>query len=502
MPNIEQNARNLYISRDYENALVLYRQLISRNSAREDLLIAAANCYDALGDKKNAVKLYKKAFRKNKKSLAAISNLATAYYEKGDLKKAEDCTLTSLKLDSLHAPSWINLGNIQYCRHDYQAALKSYLTASSVKKNYYIALINIANTYYDLKQFEEAVSYAQKALEIDSRSVMAYSIIGNSSLELEKYEAALEAFRQALKLDSSDAWLFNSLSQVCQKRGEWEDALKAALLAVDKSSEKDSHHINFGYLLYECSLEKGKKLAEKYAGIWLEKYPQNPIAAHMVKAVKSGVVPDRANDEYVRHIFDVFAEDFENVLDSLEYMAPQLINGFLQEFYGASKPRRLRILDAGCGTGLCGKFLKKYTCWRGLHGVDLSPKMLDVARAKKVYSKLWNCELNAFLQKHKKRYDLIVSGDVFTYFGDLKILFKNLADSLHKSGRLVFTVSEFSDDKNGCFLHPSGRFLHGENYVKKSLEESGFLVEKFQREKLRNEGEKPVWGFVVSAVKM
>ncbi len=502
MENQETAAKNFYHNKQYAEAAKLYEALIKKNPKNEFFYIACANSYDLAGDKKKSMTLYHKALKINKNSLTALSNLATSYYEINDFKNAEKYCLKSLKIDSANASSWVNLGNINYRNGNLYEALKDYLAASSVRRDYYIAEINIANTYYDLKKYKEALIYSRRALMLDSHSVMALSIMGNSLLELEKYEEALQAFSKALKLDSEDAWLFNSVSQVYQKKGEWEDALKAGWMAVEKSSDKDSHHINFGYLLYECSMENKDSDYEKYADKWLSQYPDNPIVLHMGNAVKNGIKLDRANDEYVKNIFDIFAEDFENVLDSLEYKAPEYISALMAEIYGDSLSRKLRILDAGCGTGLCGGFLKKYASFLGLHGVDLSEKMLEIAKRKKVYDRLWNKELITFVQERKNKYDLVVSADVFTYIGNLENLFENLFDSLKKNGRLIFTFSENQEDENDYVLHASGRFLHGKNYVKNMLEKSGFLIEKFERKKLRNEGDKSVFGFVVSASKI
>lgn len=96
----------------------------------------------------------------------------------------------------------------------------------------------------------------------------------------------------------------------------------------------------------------------------------------------------------------------------------------------------MRILDAGCGTGLCGDFLKKYASFRGLEGVDLSAGMLREAAAKKVYNKLICREITDWLNNVKARYGLVVSADVFTYIGDLENLFSALFGALKKTAAL------------------------------------------------------------------
>ena len=221
----------------------------------------------------------------------------------------------------------------------------------------------------------------------------------------------------------------------------------------------------------------------------------------MGKALSDGRSAPVAPPGYVRDIFDVFAPDFEQVLHSLEYRAPDLILGFLRDIYGEKKHPKMRILDAGCGTGLCGVFLKKYASFRGLEGVDLSAGMLREAAAKKVYNKLICREITDWLNNVKARYGLVVSADVFTYIGDLENLFSALFGALKKNGRVIFTVSENSLNDSDWFLHISGRFLHRREYIEKLLLQTGFELEKISREKLRNEGNSEVWGYVVAARK-
>lgn len=502
MQNLEDIAKRYYQHHEYLKALQAYRELIKQFPERDDLLITCANCYDVLNDKKTAIDFYKKAAGLNRKSVVALTNLATAYYEIGAYKEAENCCKKALKIDSENASAYINLGNIEYQKNSHEKALEYYQKAADIKPDYYIAEINLANTYHDMKKYQEAILHAQKSLKLDSYSQTAHTILGNSYFELEEFDKAVEAFLSALKLDSTDPWIYNSLSQAYQKKSLWKEALDCGWAAVEKGSDDDSHHINFGYMLYEAIMEHGDSTAKRYAKKWLQRFPNNPIVSHMANAVLDGTKMTAANDKYIKDIFDVFAPDFETVLTDLDYQAPTLIRGFLKEIYGEKPKSKLRILDAGCGTGLCAKFLKEYACWRGLDGVDLSEKMLEVAKSKKLYNKLISAELVSFLASKKKCYDLIVSADVFTYLGDLQKLFEAANGALKKNGRIIFTVTQNEVNEDDFFLHPSGRFLHRREYIEELLEKMNFSIEKISRERLRFEGEKEVMGFVVAAKKI
>ena len=63
-------------------------------------------------------------------------------------------------------------------------------------------------------------------------------------------------------------------------------------------------------------------------------------------------------------------------MERLDYHAPELLVASLMEVLGRGQPI-YDVLDAGCGTGLCGALLKPFA--RSLTGVDLSSGMLRKA---------------------------------------------------------------------------------------------------------------------------
>ena len=73
-----------------------------------------------------------------------------------------------------------------------------------------------------------------------------------------------------------------------------------------------------------------------------------------------------------------------------------------------------RILDAGCGTGLCGEALR-YHGFSNLSGVDLTQAMLDLAQRKQVYRQLQTVDLAQPLPFPDAAYDVICSAGVFSH---------------------------------------------------------------------------------------
>lgn len=440
-------------------------------------------------------------FLKLKSSPLALTNYSIDLYEEGNYKKAKKLCQKLVASDSTNYTAQINLGNIYFIEKSFDLAIEAYQKADLAKNDYYPIKINLANTYLEVENYEAAIAFAKEALKLDSTSFLALSILGNSFLALDRISEAVAALEKAIMLDSKDAWVFNSLSQAYQKNNEISKALKAGWQAIILSEKEDAQHINFGYLLYEAAMESQLGDSLHFADLWLRKFPENKIAQHMGNAVKNSSSIDRANEVYLQSIFDVFAKDFDSVLQGLEYQTPEHIFGFLREIYGEKPLKKMRILDAGCGTGLCGRYLKNYARFHSLEGVDLSPKMLEIAKQKQLYNRLVCEELNSYLGHSKGGYDLIVSADVFTYFGSLGELFKNLDSSLKKGGRVIFSISENTINDQDYFLHISGRFLHHYDYIKRLIKEQGFVLEKSIRVRLRAEGDQDVFGCVISIIK-
>jgi predicted TPR repeat methyltransferase len=101
-------------------------------------------------------------------------------------------------------------------------------------------------------------------------------------------------------------------------------------------------------------------------------------------------------------------------LAKLSYRAPALVAEMLKRS-GVDPSKRVHILDAGCGTGLCGPLVAPYAC--RLVGVDLSEGMLARARERDVYDVLVKGELTAYLEACTDTFDVIVSADTLVYFG-------------------------------------------------------------------------------------
>mmetsp|Transcript_27135 Transcript_27135/g.74411 ORF Transcript_27135/g.74411 Transcript_27135/m.74411 type:complete len:508 (-) Transcript_27135:94-1617(-) len=203
----------------------------------------------------------------------------------------------------------------------------------------------------------------------------------------------------------------------------------------------------------------------------------NVSAKHMLATVTADATMKRADNSYVKTLFDDYAQNFEHSLvEELGYDGyARLRRGFDRSFGGReSVPTFSSVLDAGCGTGLVGEQFRNISSH--LIGVDLSEAILD--EAEKLRPKLYDERIVGDVTeiiRQKKPLSLIVAADSFIYFGDLEPLFDSIREGLDDDAYIAFTLENVSDEDEAALqeskpdwrwqLTASGRFAHRDKYV-------------------------------------
>lgn len=213
-------------------------------------------------------------------------------------------------------------------------------------------------------------------------------------------------------------------------------------------------------------------------------------ADFMIAAMGGAETPERAPDDYVRAYFDWYAEGYDRHLtEALGFAVPALLHAAI----AASDPAAGGAgLDLGCGTGLTGAAIAPLV--GDLTGVDLSPAMLERARARGCYDRVVEAEVHAFLAgAPEASADLVVAGDVLVYVGDLAPLLRDVARALRPGGLFAATTEHGED---GVELAASGRYRHGVAAVERQAAAAGLAVVARTPATLRRELGAPVAGDV------
>ena len=413
------------------------------------------------------------------------------------LKGAEEIYRLILQSDPSQPDALHYLGVVSHQLGKGGDAAELIRRAIALQPAYVDAYNNLGNVLKEQGQLVDAERMYRKVIELRPESAEAYNNLGVALKEQRRYPEALDAYRKAIALDPAHADAWHNMGNAWRKQDNIEEALTAYRQAILLKPRHADAYKNMGRALYAAG--RAKEAVEVYQQ-WLKQDPDNPVVQHMLAASSGEGVPERASDGYVQRVFDDFSGSFDEVLKRLEYRAPQLIAEAVEQTMG-SPTAALDVVDAGCGTGLCGPHLKQYA--RHLVGVDLSPGMLAKASGRDAYDDLVAGELTAFLTTRQSDCDLIVSADTLCYFGSLDAVLRAAAGALRDDGHLMFTVehAQPEDTPQGFRINPHGRYSHTERYVRDMVSQGGLTVTSIREEALRKEGGNLVAGLVVVAHK-
>lgn len=358
---------------------------------------------------------------------------------------------------------------------------------------------NLGNVLVGAQRFDEAVTAYERSVALAGDQPAACDALNNLGTIHRKQgrlDAAEAACRRAVDVrpDFADAWY--NLSQALMAQGRIPDALVANSKAV---SLWPTHLQARNQVLRALLILGERDRAAQLYREWLVEEPGNPVVLHQLAACLGENAPDRASDAYVEQVFDSFAQSFDAKLEVLQYRAPELVAQAVERAVGDARPS-FDVVDLGCGTGLCGPLLKPWA--RTLAGCDLSVGMLRQARQRKVYDVLHKAELVYYLDTQPEHFDIAVSADTLCYFGDLTQAMRAAARALRRGGWLVYTVEALPDDTPLPHrLQANGRYAHAREHLRATLSDAGLQARALEPVTLRQEGGKPVPGWLVTAGK-
>ena len=386
--------------------------------------------------------------------LATLAAAAEAEYAQGRLSEAEAICRGLLRDDPDQPEALHLLGRLALEAGD--TALAQALIGRAIGRRPNAAAFHrsLGEVLQRTGRLEESLACLERALTLEPDSA-AYCRAGDAYQELGRLEEAAACFERAVTLDPSCVRAHLACALALQQQGRLEDAARA--------------------------LRRG-----------LDARPADAEMAFCLAALEGRSQPPRAPDAFIMRHFDRIAPSFDaHLRDRLRYRVPEVVAEQLDCVLGGQEHNR-DVLDAGCGTGLCGPLLRPLA--RRLVGVDLSTRMLERAGIRGVYDELRQGELTELLRRERAKYDLIVATDVLIYFGDLEPPFRAAARALRPDGLLAISVERSDHDE--YVLHAGARYAHSADYVRRVAAAAGLTDIVSVECALRLELGRPVAGLV------
>lgn len=487
--------------------------------------------------------------------------------QRGEPQRALELIGQALALDGQQAIAHCNLGAALQDLRRHQEALASYERALALRPEYPMALCNRGNALRHLGRCEEALNSYRAALALQPDYPEALCNLGLALQGLERHEEALDSFGAALGRRRDDADALHGAAVSLQALGRYSDALEGYERALRSRPAWAEAWSNRGSVLqrrheHEAALDSQRRALaldpasaraqlgcanalralgrrEEAAAAYRAALALGADAAtvdFMLAALGVQPAPAASPPEYVRALFDQYAQDFDqHLLGPLQYRTPQLLVDLLVSRLapagaaapdtaaqagspdgtavrgpsgapgagpGAGPAAALDVLDLGCGTGLCAPLLKPWA--RRLSGLDLSPQMLEKAASLRLYDELVCADMGPWLDRQQAAFDLIVAADVFVYAGALDAVLAAARQALRPGGWLAFSVEQAEAAGAGegegaaqdCQLRASGRYAHAAAYLRRLAAEQGWQGCELQAATLRLDQGQPVAGWL------
>lgn len=411
-----------------------------------------------------AIDLIASAIRCNPNNPEYFLNLGELLRDQDKLDEARKSVDIAIKLAPDRPAGWIKLGNLLRMERRYDEVLLTYEHAFTLDPNSAEASALSGGVLLELGRYEEALAKCDLSLAISADQAEALCVRGDCLRNLGRTAEAAVSYRRASELEPDRVSVWRLLGKVLEQLGDRDGAIKA--------------------------LRRARELD-----------PSDPFGAS-VELMRLGA--DELSEmpaAYVRLLFDQYATTFDSALvEKLGYRGPSVLFEAVRSACQAHrKPASFKCaIDLGCGTGLVAAAFAEIV--DRFIGIDLSPGMIEKARATGLYAQL---EVTDMLQGLRAMPDsgveLVLSADVMIYVADLIPVLKEASRVLASGGLLAFTVERHDGD--GFIMGEGRRYAHSASYVRASIEAAGLVVLQLEQQSIRHERGVPVPSLAIVAEK-
>jgi len=349
------------------------------------------------------------------------------------------------------------------------------------------ALLDDGARHYERGELADAEARYRDALALDPDHLGALNLLAHLLVDRGDPEAAIELLDHARALAPNLAPTHLGLGSAYAAAGYDELAIAAmeAAATLDASSTVPLERLARHHITHRRPREAIGLLRRV-----LRRDPAHEHARFLLAGLSGNEHIATAPAALVAELFDSYAPKFEeHLVAKLAYRVPADLAALVVAA-GHLPAAAWTVLDLGCGTGLAGLAFRAHA--RRLIGSDLSPRMIDHARARGIYDELHVEDLIATLGRAHADVDLIVAADVFIYVGALEAAFAAAAAALHPGGVLAYSTERSPGDD--VALLPSLRYAHADAYLARLAGAHGFTVVRAEPSILRVDHGDPIAG--------
>ncbi len=488
MAESQNNLGNIYrMKSDLEKAREAFDNALKINPNMTWAYVNKAILERSEGNSKAALDLLEKALQIEPDFIQALYQLSVENRLNKNFNKSIELIEKAIKLNSSIDFIWVEYGKVLNELKRSDEALNAFEKAIELNRFCTDAYFEKAALLENKNPTLSEQAY-RDVLRIDTNNTAAYNNLGSLLYRQNRVMEALEMYRNVFIIKPDDTSAAFNLAIALEDLQNFEEAAGLYFKILGQKQLQQEVHLRLANLL-PAWFETQPQMAKTYAAGWLKHFPDNPLAIHTNNALNGMSDSDDMDFAYTQTFYNAFADSYDEKMSLLKCQIPVLIE---KEIAGKNFEN---VLDLGCGTGACGKFLKAKT--KHLTGVDASQKMIEKADQRQLYDTLKTQDVLDFLQNTTTQFDLIIAADVFCYINKLNNIFKEAHKSLSHNGQFIFTVEKNEKD-NKTRLQSNGRYQHAPKTIIKQLNSAGFKNINVKDVILREENNQPCNGLLFS----
>lgn len=483
-PQHHNTLANLYKkNKQLDLAFSHYRQALLIN---DDYGVAMNNIgalHLKLGQLEDAARWLRRALHVEADYIDAKFNLALVLARMEKTGEAIECLRDIVAKDPVHAQAWMQLGLLYANGDDAATALDCFENRLNLDPDSVDALFHQGVCLHKLNQLEKSIQSFERCIVLQPEHLDAHHNVASTYVALQQGIRALPHYLFMVQHQPEPSVLFN-IGVIYMHQEQHQDAIVYFMEALRLDSAYLQSHINLAGIYLKLN-DPTKARFHYQAAQAID--PDSNEYAFILTAIDQQHAPEQPPHSYVSHLFDSYADAYDVHLSKyLRYQLPELIHDALTLLDGDATHFE-NALDIGCGTGLAGEAIVRL-CGH-MVGIDLSDKMLAVAKIKNIYQQLHHASYDDFLSGPSK-YDLLVAADVMPYIGDPDPFIERCAAVMRRHAYLVFSIE--ITEQYPYTLQPSIRYAHNARAISEVLVSHGLKVVDQRRVTARYQNNKPV----------
>lgn len=246
----------------------------------------------------------------------------------------------------------------------------------------------------------------------------------------------------------------------------------------------NKNHTLAQYYLATCfyiktDSEKAKEILEKL----LSKDTNFKLAKYLLQFFDDLSIPEQCDHKIIKEFFNALIDeeyDFTDMIPAHKSVTTLITNHLID------RDKKLNILDIGCGSGQCFRFLKDSININKSIGVDFSETAIASVKKQKLYTQIICQDFQSAANDIREKFDVIVVDSVMHYYKDLSKQLNILKSLLSKNGLLIFTLEQSPKNIPITFNHILHNLCYNKEYVNKGIASSNLKLLQIESCKLQN----------------